>query len=75
MAEKSEKISEGNASWEDLSKLMHSGMKEHDHYRALLNSAGEMMLIYKAYKEAGFNDEQAFKVVLTILAATIGGRK
>ena len=72
----SERISEGGCiSWAELGKMIAAGNNEKNHYTALVNSANEMMLVFKAYKEAGFSDEQAFKVVLTILAAAIGGRK
>lgn len=74
--QKSERISEGSCmSWEMLGQMMAAGNKEKNHYTALVNSANEMMLVFKAYKEAGFSDEQAFKVVLTILATAIGGKK
>ena len=73
--QKREKISEGSCiSCEMLGQMMAAGNKEKDHYSALVNSASEMMLIFKAYKEAGFSDEQAFKVVLTILGTALSNR-
>lgn len=74
--QKSEKISEGSCiSWEMLGQMMAAGNKENNHYTALVNSANEMMLVFKAYKEAGFTDEQAFRVVLTLLSTALGGQK
>ena len=72
MAEtKDQKISESNiSSMDSLLKMMSSGNKA-DQYKIYLTAAKEIMLQYEAYKEAGFSDEQAFRVVLTTIDALI----
>lgn len=70
-----ERISEGGCiSWAELGKMIAAGNKEKNHYSALVNSAKEMMLIFGAYKEAGFNDEQALAIVLKILETALSNR-
>lgn len=74
MAEDNQRISDGNvSSMNDLIRMMFPGRKD-EHYGELLKAAKEMMLQYEAYKEAGFNDEQAFRVVLTILNSVISSQ-
>lgn len=71
----SDKISNGHSmSFEEFGRLLAAGSKGKNHYKALLDSANEMKLIYEAYKEAGFSDEQAFNVVLTLLSAALRSR-
>lgn len=72
MAEtKNQKISESNiSSMSSLLKMMSTGNKG-DQYKIYLTAAKEIMLQYEAYKEAGFSDEQAFRLVLITVDALI----
>lgn len=72
MAEtKNQKISESNiSSMDSLLKMMSTGNKG-DQYKIYLTAAKEIMLQYEAYKEAGFSDEQAFRLVLITVDALI----
>lgn len=72
MAEtKDQKISESNiSSMISLLKMM-SAENKGNQYKTYLAAAKETMLQYEAYKEAGFSDEQAFRLVLTIVDAVI----
>lgn len=72
MAEtKNQKISESNiSSMSSLLKMMSTGNKS-DQYKIYLTAAKEIMLQYEAYKEAGFSDEQAFRLVLITVDALI----
>ncbi len=72
MAEtKNQKISESNiSSMNSLLKMMSTGNKG-DQYKIYLTAAKEIMLQYEAYKEAGFSDAQAFRLVLITVDALI----
>lgn len=72
MAEtKDQKISESNiSSMISLLKMM-SAENKGDQYKTYLTAAKELMLQYEAYKEACFSDEQAFRLVQTVIDAAI----
>lgn len=71
-----EKISDGNLSMTDLKRLIDAGSaKKGTDYSAHLTAAKMMMAIYLSYKEAGFTDEQAFRIVLTLLSSVMSGAK
>lgn len=60
----------------DLRNMIDAGSaKEGTDYNAHLTAAKMMMAIYLSYKEAGFTDEQAFRIVLTLLSSAMSGAK
>lgn len=67
-----EKISDGNLSMTDLKRLIDATIiRNNEIFEKHLIAAKFMMSVYLSFKEAGFTDEQAFKVVLTLLENTV----
>lgn len=71
-----EKIGDLVLSMTDMKRMIDAGSaKEGTDYSAHLTAAKMMMAIYLSYKEAGFTDEQAFRIVLTLLSSAMSGAK
>lgn len=67
-----EKIGDIALSMVDMKRMIDAGRVKEIDYDACLTAAKTLMAVYLSYKEAGFSDDQAFKMVLTILNSTYG---
>lgn len=67
-----EKIGDIALSMIDMKRMIDAGNVKKIDYDAYSTAAKTLMAVYLSYKEAGFSDDQAFKMVLTILSSTYG---
>lgn len=67
-----EKIGDIVLSMIDIKRMIDAGSVKKINYDTHSTAAKTLMAVYLSYKEAGFSNNQAFKMVLTILSSTYG---